>query len=92
MGFKSDITEYQNMLREYDRRGEEMRRQRAERYASYMRTPAPERKKDYYTSVNGTEMTKDEYASYTKSMYEANGEEYPGQMYEAMAGIYSSPM
>lgn len=29
MGFKSDITEYQEMLREYDRRGAEMRRGRS---------------------------------------------------------------
>lgn len=92
MGFTSDITEYKQMLHEYDRRGAEMRRAREERYRMYTRWPEPERKPDYYTSVNGVDMSRDEYATYTREMYEANGEEYPGQMYEALAGIYRSTM
>ena len=95
MGFTSDITPYKEMLEEYDRRGREMRQARERRLASYMRSSyyeEPERPADYYTSVNGRPMNREQYYNYTKSMYEANGEEYPGQMHESLAAIYASPM
>lgn len=92
MGFTSDITAFVDMLNEYERKGVEMQRARERRYASYTTPTPPIRRPDYYTTVNGREMSRDEYAEHTLAMYDALGEEYPGQRAESMAAIYHSPM
>ena len=87
MGFKKDVSQYVNMINEYDRRGEEMRRGRS---YSYSNSSTYSRKSKGEEYCDG--MTRDEYAAHVRSMYSDWGEEYPGQAAEALAAIYHSPV
>ena len=90
MGVTVDVSSYVYKMRD---QADARARQRDAILDDYSYSPTTTgRRDDHYTWVGSESMNKDQYSNHVAAMYDALGEDYPGEAAEAQRAIYGTGM